>query len=83
MVVKCPHCGSDIQEAVVCPYCGTVRSEDFFNSSPEVRRDTEYRLSLGGYRMVTSRRDLRSFIMLLVVVIVLAVLALISLTFRL
>ena len=75
--MKCPNCGSEIQETVVCPKCGTVRSEDFFNSSSEVRRDTEYRLTLGGYRMITCRRDLKSFILLLVVVIVLLVIALI------
>ena len=74
--MKCPNCGSEIQEAVICPECGAVRSEDSFKSPPEVRRDTEYRLTLGGYRMVTSRRDLRSFILLLVVVIILMVLAL-------
>ena len=75
--MKCPHCGSEIQKAVACPECGVVRSEDFFNSSPEVRRDTEYRLTLGGYRMITCRRDLKSFILVLVMVIVLLVIALI------
>ena len=75
--MKCPNCGSEIQEEVVCPKCGAARSEDFFKSPPEERRDTEYRLTLGGYRMVTCRRDLRSFILLLIVVIILLVLALV------
>jgi transcription initiation factor TFIIIB Brf1 subunit/transcription initiation factor TFIIB len=82
--MKCPQCGVDIQEGVVCPECGTVRSEDFFNSSPKARRDTKHRLYLMGCRRVTSRMDLKSSMAQLasiIIILSLLTLAVLYLTF--
>ena len=69
--MKCPHCGADIQDGEVCRVCGAVRSEDFFISSPEVRRDTKHTSTRLGFRRFTSRSHLPSFMAMLVTAIVL------------
>jgi uncharacterized membrane protein len=77
--MKCPGCDTEVLEGVNCPKCGAVRSEDSFDSSPESRTDTQYRITLGGHQMVTSRQDLKSFMALLVLIIAMSVFALIVL----
>ena len=81
--MECPNCGFDVQEGVTCPKCGAVRSEDFFNSSPDDRNDGKHRLYLIGRRRITGRRDFKSFMrqLLAIIIVTLALMLLWTLAF--
>ncbi len=80
--MNCPHCDAEVSEGTTCPKCGSTWSEDRFNSSPEIRTDTQYRLVLGGHQVATSRLDLKSFMaalcLMIAVQVVIMILALLE-----
>ena len=81
--MKCRQCDMTVEHGTTtCPACNATWSEDGYETTPDSRTDTEYRLALDGHRIIVSRRDLKTFIAPLLLLVVMMAYSLLTLQLR-
>ena len=80
--MKCPSCGASLEGASTsCPSCGSAWSGDWYGRDENAAAERDRHLVMGNYQMVLSRRDMKSFMLLLGAVLSSALIAIVLLFF--